>query len=151
MRHLPGERRLLPSSFVVLSHATDRKQGYGFIARERQVEKYNGFWPIWLAKREIFQPVAREVRFGVRREPLLAQLGGFLRYEAAKHLGKWHKGAGAACRFARKRHAGVGTRTVAARIAPRPSPAPIAPGAEMGPCRRNGAVRFITSGLCTND
>ena len=56
-----------------------------YTTRERQVEKYNGFWPIWLANRKIFQPVAREVRFGARREPLLPQLGGFLGYEAAQH------------------------------------------------------------------
>ena len=30
-------------------------------ARERQVEKYNGFGPIWPSNRKIFQPVAREM------------------------------------------------------------------------------------------
>ena len=63
---------------------------------------------------------------------------------------KWHKGTDALYHFARKRHAEAGTRTVAARIAPRPSPAPIAPEAEVGPCRRNRAVRFVVSGLRTN-
>ena len=33
---------------------------------------------------------------------------------------------------------------------PRPSPAPIAPEAEVGPCWRNGTVRFVVSGLRTN-
>mgnify|MGYP004481282115 CR=1 len=41
-------------------------------------------------------------------------------------------------------------RAIAARIAPRPPPAPIAPEAEVGPYRRNGAVQFVISGLCTN-
>ena len=65
------------------------------------------------------------------------------------------QGTGAACHFARGRHAGVGTRTVAARIAPRPSlplvrTSSFAPEAEVGPCRRNGAVQFVISGLRTN-
>ena len=32
------------------------------------------------------------MQFGTCCEPLLPQLGGFLGYEAAQHLGKWHKG-----------------------------------------------------------
>ena len=43
-------------------------------------------------------------------------------------------------------HAG----TIDARLAPRPSPALIAPEAEVGPRRRNGAARFVVSGLCMN-
>ena len=90
------------------------------------------------------------MRFGARRELLLAQPGRSLGYEAAEYLGEMAQGAGAACHFARGRHAGAGMRTVAARIAPRPSPALIAPEAEVGPRRRNGAVWFVISGLRTN-
>ena len=67
-----------------------------------------------------------------------------------RSIGQMAQGAGAACHFARGRHAGAGMRTVAARIAPRPSPVPIAPEAEVGPRRRNGAVQFVISGLRTN-
>ena len=63
---------------------------------------------------------------------------------------KWHKGADAACHFARERHAGAGARTIDARIAPHPSLPLIPPEAEVGPCRLNGAVRFVIPGLRTN-
>lgn len=79
-----------------------------YTTRERQVEKYNGFWPIRLAKREIFQPVAREARFGARREPLLAQLGGFLGCEAAQHLGKMAQGGGCCVPFCPRATCGGG-------------------------------------------
>ena len=35
-----------PSPFDILNHAANQKQECVLIARERQVEKYNGFGPI---------------------------------------------------------------------------------------------------------
>ena len=151
IRHLPAERRLRPSPFDILNHVADQKQECGLIACERQVEKYNGFGPIWLAKREIFQPVAREVRFGVRREPLLPRLGGFLRYEAAQHLGKMAQGDGRCVPFCPQATCGGGhAHRCRAHCAAPVVPHSFASEAEVGPCRRNGAVRFVVSGLRTN-
>lgn len=122
-----------------------------YTTRERQVEKSNGFWPIWLAKREVFQPVAREMRFGARREPLLAQLGGFLRYEAAQHLGKMAQGDGRCVPFCPQATCGDGhAHRCRAHCAAPVVPHSFASEAEVGPCRRNGAVRFVVSGLRTN-
>ena len=88
------------------------------------------------------------MRFGACCGRPLAQLGGFLGCEAAQHLGKWHKGAGALRHFARGRHAGAGTRAIAARIAPRPSHQRQKWGraGETGPCGSSSRAFARTAG-----